>query len=79
MDMALIRVYYRELGIVQYVRDELYSVTDFIAASGGLIGLCMGFSLLSGAEIIYWFTVRMWTDHRRKRREEEPSHFERAA
>ncbi len=29
-DMAIIHVYYRELGIVQYVRDELYSIVDFI-------------------------------------------------
>ena len=25
---------------------------------GGLLGLCMGFSLLSAAELVYFFTVR---------------------
>ena len=33
---------------------------DLIAAFGGLIGLCTGFSLLSLAEIIYFFTLRWW-------------------
>ena len=28
-------------------------MTDFIANSGGLLGLCMGFSLVSLAEIVY--------------------------
>ncbi len=31
---------------------------------GGLIGLCMGFSLLSLFEIFYWFTNRMYNDWR---------------
>ncbi len=30
---------------------------------GGLLGLCMGFSICSGFEIIYWFIFRMWAEH----------------
>ena len=41
----------------------------FPAACGGIIGLCMGFSLLSGVELIYFFTLRMWVDHRRIQRQ----------
>ena len=40
-------------------------VLYFSAACGGIIGLCVGFSLLSGVELIYFFTLRMWVDHRR--------------
>ncbi len=29
-DMAVIHVYYKELGVIQYQRDELYSFVDFI-------------------------------------------------
>ncbi len=29
-DMVIIHVYYKELGVVQYQRDELYSFVDFI-------------------------------------------------
>ena len=34
-----------------------------VAAFGGLVGLCIGFSILSGVEIIYWFTLRLYLDH----------------
>ena len=30
---------------------------DFIASLGGLFGLCLGFSIASFFEIIYWFTI----------------------
>ncbi len=88
-DVALFHVYFKELGMVQYLRDELYSIVDFIggffvfanilnsmhvicwlsvfpAAVGGIIGLCIGFSILSLIEIIYWFTFRMYNDYVRK-------------
>lgn len=86
-DMALFNVYFKELGLVKYSREELYSLADFIgtgrnvflnltrkvvsfnkAAIGGIIGLCCGFSLLSGLEVVYWFTVRVATDAWRNRR-----------
>ena len=31
----------------------------FSAQFGGATGLCVGFSLLSGAEIFYFFTIRI--------------------
>ena len=30
---------------------------DFIASLGGLFGLCLGFSIISFLEIIYWATT----------------------
>jgi amiloride-sensitive sodium channel len=32
---------------------------DFISQMGGLLGLFLGFSLISGIEIMYWFTLRL--------------------
>jgi len=52
LDLAVIHVHFKELGVVQYTRDELYSVIDFIAAAGGIIGLCMGFSIISLFEVM---------------------------
>ena len=41
----------------------------FVAAAfGGVIGLCIGFSLLSGVELIYWFTLRLFIDQFRKKK-----------
>jgi amiloride-sensitive sodium channel len=60
---SLVHIYFKELGIVKYSRDELYGIMDVIAACGGIVGLCMGFSLISGIELIYWFTLRLFIDH----------------
>ena len=35
-------------------RDELYGTLDIISNIGGLLGLCMGFSMLSAVEVIYF-------------------------
>ena len=35
------------------------------AALGGIEGLCLGFSLLSGFELIYFFSLRMWLDKKK--------------
>ena len=40
---------------------------DFISSVGGLFGLCLGFSLISFFELIYWFLVqsgRRWRTSR---------------
>ena len=35
-------------------RDELYGELDMISNIGGLLGLCMGFSMLSAVEMVYF-------------------------
>ena len=35
------------------------TVIDFISSVGGLFGLCLGFSLISFFEIVYWFVIRL--------------------
>lgn len=43
-------------------RVERYTVVDFLAICGGILGLFMGFSALSVIEIIYLSTLRLfWT------------------
>ncbi len=78
---SLVHIYFKELGIMKYSRDELYTLIDVIckhlftfclftfctepfiaAAFGGIVGLCMGFSLLSGVEFLYWFSIRIFFD-----------------
>ena len=36
------------------------TVTDYISQMGGLLGLGLGFSLVSAIEIIYWITIRLF-------------------
>lgn len=39
----------------------------FAASTGGLLGLCLGFSGLSLMEVLYFLTLRLWCRRRRKR------------
>eukprot|EP00095_Tigriopus_kingsejongensis_P005799 maker-scaffold88_size394946-snap-gene-2.27 protein:Tk05799 transcript:maker-scaffold88_size394946-snap-gene-2.27-mRNA-1 annotation:"sodium channel protein nach-like" len=64
----LVHIYFKNLGAVYYTREQLYGIMDLIGAMGGIIGLCMGFSLLSGVEFLYFFTLRLWIDQDRARR-----------
>ena len=44
--------------VIKLKRDVAMTFTTYIANSGGLLGLCLGFSLMSGIEIIFclfWF------------------------
>ncbi len=68
---SLVHIYFKELGIIKYSKDELYGAMDVIAAFGGIVGLCMGFSLLSAAELIYFFTLRFWLDRQAKKKADQ--------
>ena len=41
-------------------RGELYTTIEIISNIGGLLGLCLGLSVLSIAEFIYFFTARLY-------------------
>ncbi|OXA44461.1 Pickpocket protein 28 [Folsomia candida] len=45
-------------------RKGLYGFIDLLSNTGGLLGLCMGFSVLSILEILYFFTLRLYCQTR---------------
>ena len=47
------------LRFTEYERIKRMTVIDFISSMGGLFGLCLGFSLISFFEILYWFIIRL--------------------
>lgn len=60
-------VFFNDYQFTITKRSELYGATDFFAYCGGVLGLCLGVSLLSVVEIIYYFTLRLYCNlHRRK-------------
>ncbi|CAH2002114.1 unnamed protein product [Acanthoscelides obtectus] len=44
--------------MVKYKREVLFGWVDLLVSFGGIAGLFLGFSLLSGVEIVYYFTIR---------------------
>ncbi|XP_072945097.1 pickpocket protein 28-like [Epargyreus clarus] len=69
--LSLVKIYLKELQFTTMQRSELYGQVDFLANCGGLLGLFMGFSVLSVAEIIYFLTLRWWCLITKKRRNDE--------
>ncbi|KAM3965775.1 pickpocket protein 28 [Aphomia sociella] len=60
MMYSRVMVFFKEPQFITSRRSELYGQTDFLANCGGLLGLFMGFSILSMVEILYFFTLRLW-------------------
>ncbi|GAB0094040.1 NACH [Sergentomyia squamirostris] len=55
---AYINVEYLTWPIIRYKREVLFGWVDLLVSFGGIAGLFLGFSLLSGVEILYYFSLR---------------------
>ena len=66
-------IYYFSTVTVISLRLNAYSLLSS-AAFGGVVGLCMGFSFLSLAELIYFFTLRWLFDGRKAKSNVSPMH-----
>ena len=54
-NLALIHVMIQSPYVTKIKRDVAMTFTTYIANSGGLLGLCVGFSFMSGIEILFYF------------------------
>ena len=54
-NLALIHVMIQSPYVTKIKRDVAMTFTTYIANSGGLLGLCLGFSFMSGIEIMFCF------------------------
>ena len=64
---------------MKYKRTVTYGWQDLVGFFGGIVGLCVGFSLLSGAELIYFFTLRLFFDVRNENKVENKDETENVA
>lgn len=44
---------------MQLKRDVLYNAEDLLVAWGGIAAFFLGCSIISGIEIVYFFTIRL--------------------
>ena len=59
-DIAMAYFYFENEDILQIKRNKKMTTSEYVSAVGGNLGLGIGFSLISMAEIIYWLTIRFW-------------------
>ncbi|XP_061379370.1 pickpocket protein 28-like isoform X2 [Danaus plexippus] len=60
VSISRVSIFFKEDQFITSRRSELYGQTEFLANVGGLLGLFLGFSILSLAEILYFLTLRIW-------------------
>ena len=60
-DIAVVNVFFERDNFVQVKRTELYGILELFSNIGGLLGLCMGISAISFVELIYFFTVKLFS------------------
>ncbi|CAD7089096.1 unnamed protein product [Hermetia illucens] len=66
--MGRTSIFFKEQQILTIRRSQLFGTTDFLASSGGLLGLFVGISALSFVEIIYFCTVRLISNLKMRRK-----------
>ena len=64
-NLALVNVYIRDPVVTRIKRDEKIPLIGFVANTGGLLGLTMGFSLVSVLEVLYHLLVGFFTGFNR--------------
>ena len=67
-NLALVRIFIPSPYVTLMKRDVAMTFINYIANTGGLLGLCLGFSFISAFEIFYWiciccqlFVKKTWT------------------
>ena len=65
-NLAVVNVYIKDPVVTRIMRDQKIPIIAFVANTGGLLGLCMGFSLVSVFEVLYHLmgAARKWWRHR---------------
>ncbi|KAF5291555.1 hypothetical protein FQR65_LT01868 [Abscondita terminalis] len=60
-----LHVFFKEMQFLPAKRQEFYDFTDFVSKVGGLLGLCIGLSVVSVIEILHFCTLRIICNIRR--------------
>lgn len=57
-NLTSVHVQYQDMSCIKYSRTPSVYWDSFLAAFGGILGLCLGGSLLSLAEVVYYATFK---------------------
>ncbi|XP_037044653.1 sodium channel protein Nach-like [Bradysia coprophila] len=59
-EATTLSVHFKDLTCIKYRRDMYMTWDGLLAAFGGIFGLCLGGSVLSLVEMVYYFTLRLF-------------------
>ncbi len=58
-DISIVTFYFPRHTAIELVKTPKMSIIDFLSQVGGILGLCVGISLISAMEFVYWMSVKM--------------------
>ena len=58
VDMAVVQIYFENPAVFQYLRQPKSTWVDFFSSIGGLLGLCLGLSIVTVVEL-FWLCFTM--------------------
>ena len=58
-DIGIINIFFAEEHVPMYMKVNRWSIFDFLSQIGGSLGLFMGISAISIAEVFYWIIFRL--------------------
>ncbi|XP_058816379.1 sodium channel protein Nach-like [Topomyia yanbarensis] len=61
-DHSVVHVYFNDLVSTRFRKDKSQSCLGVLASFGGILGLFLGFSIITGFEVIYFFSIRVLFD-----------------
>ena len=59
-NIAKVNIFFKDPFVKRYIREEKITENTFIGTIGGLLGLFLGFSFISGAEIVYLIALSIY-------------------
>ncbi|XP_061382293.1 pickpocket protein 28-like isoform X1 [Danaus plexippus] len=57
-NMLIVHFYFENNSFMRFTKEEVFGLTEFLSNTGGLLGLCLGFSMMSLVELLYYLTLR---------------------
>ncbi len=60
-DIATANFYFESSTVLQYVRKPRLTWIGIVGLIGGLLGICLGFSIISLVELFYWGLYKLMT------------------
>lgn len=75
-NLALVHIFFIDNAYGGFTKSELIGFTEFLSNTGGLLGLFMGFSVISLIEIIYFLSLRPYCAQKRSKANDERMHFQ---
>ena len=59
-DIAVVTFFFENPTILEFGREIRMTTLQYISQVGGLLGLCIGFSFLSGLEVLFWMANKLF-------------------